>query len=693
MSERLADLAEAARHEQFVGRGDVLARFDAALSGRGGPRLLFLHGVGGIGKSTLLQELRRHAATAGRPTLVLDGSDGQATPQAWQAAVGSRRHPELALFVDCFEALQPHDEWFWAQLVPQLPSQGVAVLAGRDPPTGPLLRQPAWRSVLWAHRLPPLSAAESDVLLSRLGVAPVARAGLTGLAHGHPLALALLADATASGAVPASIGDAPDLVTALVEAVVSEVPSPAHGTGLAMCSMVWCLTEDVLRRELPDAAAAVWTWLRRRPYVALSARGLVLHELTREVVAAEMERRSPETFRALHHRVHAAVVAQVRGSTGTDRQHAMQQLLHLHRHAPFTAPLAGVRQGRPTPVLPATARDVAGAAALVRRFEGPASGELATRWMSENPTGLSVVTGDDRLLGFAFRVLLPTGSALDEEDPVTRAVLDRIDTIAPLRPGERVHLGRFVGGPDGYQRDPYALLAASVSSTLDWLTEPAAWALVVTVDPDHWAPLLDYLALDFLVQVQPPGLPCTTAYGIDWRRFGVEAWLELMHERESSGQTGPVPPRRRSAPPLTREQFTDAVRTALRDLHDEDRLSRNPLTSTRLGPAADTLRRAVVRAVAELESRPRDGLSARVLARTFVRPAATQEAAAAALHLPFSTYRRHLARATAQLTDLLWAREVQAGPASPVPQPLEQRTGAGPRSAAPSTPPEDVPHP
>ena len=64
---------------------------------------------------------------------------------------------------------------------------------------------------------------------------------------------------------------------------------------------------------------------------------------------------------------------------------------------------------------------------------------------------------------------------------------------------------------------------------------------------------------------------------------------------------------------------------------------------------------------------PRGAGLARVLDRTFVHPAPTQEAAAAVLGLPFSTYRRHLAKATAELADLLWAVEIGAAtlPAEP----------------------------
>jgi hypothetical protein len=44
--------------------------------------------------------------------------------------------------------------------------------------------------------------------------------------------------------------------------------------------------------------------------------------------------------------------------------------------------------------------------------------------------------------------------------------------------------------------------------------------------------------------------------------------------------------------------------------------------------------------------------------RTYVRPAATQERAAAALGLPFSTYRRHLTQGVDRVVAWLWDREV-----------------------------------
>ena len=55
---------------------------------------------------------------------------------------------------------------------------------------------------------------------------------------------------------------------------------------------------------------------------------------------------------------------------------------------------------------------------------------------------------------------------------------------------------------------------------------------------------------------------------------------------------------------------------------------------------------------------PRDDKLWRAVERTYVRPAATQERAAAALGLPFSTYRRHLTQGVNRVVARLWDQEV-----------------------------------
>jgi len=133
-----------------------------------------------------------------------------------------------------------------------------------------------------------------------------------------------------------------------------------------------------------------------------------------------------------------------------------------------------------------------------------------------------------------------------------------------------------------------------------------------------------------------------------------------MSDREYGGGTGPPPEWALRPPPLPRDAFGAAVRSALGQLRRPERLAGSPLVGSALGTDAAAVRATVVEAVERLRGDPKGEQLYAVLNRTFVRPARSQEAAAEVLGLPFSTYRRHLAKAVEALTEALWAVEIGA---------------------------------
>jgi hypothetical protein len=78
-------------------------------------------------------------------------------------------------------------------------------------------------------------------------------------------------------------------------------------------------------------------------------------------------------------------------------------------------------------------------------------------------------------------------------------------------------------------------------------------------------------------------------------------------------------------------------------------------------PTPTTLQTAVREAADTLRTTPRDRKLYRVLERTYLEPAATQEAAAEVLGLPFSTYRYQLSSALMRVTEWLWRCEMEGG--------------------------------
>jgi hypothetical protein len=223
----------------------------------------------------------------------------------------------------------------------------------------------------------------------------------------------------------------------------------------------------------------------------------------------------------------------------------------------------------------------------------------------------------------------------------------------PPRPGEEVLGARFLIDRDAHQRPSVSLSLITVAHTQSIFTRARpAWEFIGPwVEPDWVAPLMAHI--DFHRVPEADYEVGGRRYGVfahDWRRTGLEAWLELTADRElASGDDRPVPS---YAPPdelaLSHPAFVEAARLALRDLHRPGALAANPLMRSRAirdrggeAPAAEVLRDLIAEAIDTLRIDPRDAKLHRALARTYVRPAQTQELAADALGLPFSTYRRH----------------------------------------------------
>jgi hypothetical protein len=670
----LGDLLDAARRQCFVGRRREVASFDDACTGRSPRRVIFVHGQGGIGKTTLLAEFRARAVALGRMVVHIDGRETDPSPEGLVTAVrlAADHHDAgqpiagllagAVILIDGYEQLAAIDGWLREALIPGLSIDTVVVLASREPPSQPWRTDSGWRQLVAVHQLDPFDPVESGELLAQAGVAPPARPHLVALGRGHPLTMALLADLAASGTVPDCLADASDLISVLLESFLRDAPSDAHLTGLATCVIAWLTTEDLLARLVGADAPAVWQWLARRPFVTSGPRGLSIHDLALDVLDAEFERRTPERYHAQRRVVHAYTLAGLRATTGLTRQLHAQRLFFLLRNNPLGGAISALRARGSATVAPARPEEHDQVCSMIERFEGSASAELAGAWLDERPEHLSVVRAGGGVTGFAYHVFCPTGSALEDRDPVVRAVLDHVERQGPTRPGELVNIVRFFSGAREHQRDPYALLAGPVSSTVAWLTQPLAWSFVILIDVEHWAPFFDYLAFTRSVDTDLSGRR-HVAYGIDWRRLPVDTWLDMLREREYSGETGPPPDALIRPLPLDRRRFGVAVRTALQALHRPDQLATNPLlgsalATTATGRSSAQLRITIEAAINCLGNEPRGAQLRTVLLRTYLRPAPTQEAAAQVLDLPLSTYRRYLAKGLEQLTELLWAVEI-----------------------------------
>jgi hypothetical protein len=138
---------------------------------------------------------------------------------------------------------------------------------------------------------------------------------------------------------------------------------------------------------------------------------------------------------------------------------------------------------------------------------------------------------------------------------------------------------------------------------------------------------------------------------------------------------GPDPSNEIASIPTSGEpdtQFAQTLRRALRCNLSVSGLQKNGLLGSHMvlemtkgSPAATAtvpaLREIVLSAIESLhESSPRGAKQSRVLQLTFIEPTSTQQEAADRLAMAFGTYRRYVTSALAELTGILWFRELSA---------------------------------
>ena len=696
---RLALRLTLARRQQFVGREAERDLFQRALTAPDPPfAVLYIHGPGGIGKTTLLGAFLLAAEGASVPAIVLDGRDIEPIPgaflEALRGAMGlapsaspieslAQRAERQVLLIDTYETLELLDDWIRETLIPQLPEQTLIILASSYPPAAPWRADPGWQALVRAAPLRNLSPEESRAYLANRRLPEERYASVLAFTHGHPLALSLVADVYAQRPdAPFSPETEPDIIRALLERLVQKTLEPLQRGALEVCALTRLTTERLLAETLDVADAHdLFTWLRGLSFIESTPEGLLPHDLAREALSADLRWRNPERYAELHARARAYYAARLQQAQGSEQQRLLIDYIFLHRNSPALRPYLGsvsLREAARVHQDALRAGDTPAIIAMVERHEGTAAAEYARFWLARQPSGVSVFRHATQT-PVAYLHMVALDLATPEElasDPATRTASTWLASHAPLRPGDRAALIRFWMAADTYQALSHLQALIGVATIRYYLTMPRlTYSFFPCADPDSWASLLAYADLeripeaDFTVGERRYGV-----FGHNWRAVPPTTWLARLAEREMGREVQPPDDLRSgTVVALSQQEFAAAVGAALRDLTRPDRLRGNPLTQSRLvmsrspqtaqAGAADraaTLAALVHEAADTLQASPRDLKLYRALAHTYLQPAATQEQAAELLDLPFSTYRRHLKAGVLRLTEILWQLELDA---------------------------------
>lgn len=693
MAPSLGERIEAARRNRFVGRTAECELLQAALTAPELPfYVLHIFGPGGIGKTTLLHQFANLAREHQARALYLDSREIEPSPDRFMAALQTALHAppteSLAQFLnaqnsrylillDTAELLTPLDGWLRNHFFPQLPANVLTVLAGRHAPSVEWRTDPGWQALVRIVPLRNLALEESQAYLAKRQVPTAQHRRILDFTHGHPLALSLLADTFAQAATNLRFQptETPNIITALVERFIEQVPSAAHRAALEACGLVRVMTEPLLTEMIDDPDIhEIFGWLRTLSFMEADRRGIFPHDLARDAICLELRWRNPERYAQLHSRARGYYMTHFTEGNRQRQQNVLSDYIYLHRENPVVRPYFEWQEQGSLFMDGVQPADRAALLHAIEEHEGAASAALAAHWLARQPQNVFLFRDHSgQMQGVLFMVALEQVTQDDlAVDPAVRSISSFLRQQAPLRTADVVTFFRFWLAVDTYQAVSLVQSRIFLTMVQHYLTTPGlAYTFLPCREPEFWTAVFAYADLqrlpqaDYTIAGQSYGV-----YGHDWRMTPPLAWLTLLAEREiAMGIPHTPPPIQPTLISLSEADFAEAVRDALRDFHNTMALRQNPLLRSNLvkrqgADESDTavqstiLRNLLQTTAAQLQQTPRNNKLYRALYHTYLQPAATQEQAAELLDLPFSTYRRHLRAGIDYLIETLWQQEL-----------------------------------
>ncbi|WP_433193932.1 ATP-binding protein [Nocardia sp. CA-107356] len=665
----LAHTLAAGRDRAFVGRRTELEGFAAALAGDHAARPVhYLHGPGGIGKSTLLWKFAGQARRAGRQVVEIDGRTVVPTPEGFLAAAGAAlQRPGVVLLIDTFEKCQGLEGWLWERFLPQLPVGAVVVVAGRAEPDPLWTSDPGWVDLLRVTALRNLVPQEAAEFLHARHVPATVQQAVLEFTGGNPLALALAAavavEAVKDGAPTGDWRPSQDTIATLLRQLIGSTPSPEHSRALEVCAHAYVTSESLLRAVFGERAAELFAWLRVQPFIEYTGAGLFPHDVVREALEADLRWRDAEGFAEIHHRMREVQLAHLRSAPESQLLQSTGAVIFLYRTDRQISEFNVWRDVGLVEDHPYVESQREQVLALVQRHEGDASAAIVAFWLDQQPAAfrayLATQTGEVVAFSAWLELAEPVGL---EVDPVVAAAWRYARAHGPLRSGEYMALARFTVDATAYQRPAAATTLAQWRATGEMIRgERLAWSFVVMRDDGYWDAHLGDINMAPIDAPPSVGAHRYALFAHDWRTQPPGPWLEEKSAAMLAGASmadGPV-----RGPTelvvLSRPEFDTAIRDALRTLRKPVALGDNPLNRSRLVTESGKSLTEVLADAAQSLLAERGGEKLhRAVNVAYFKGAPTQEVAAELLGLPFSTYRRHLGTAVDRMSELLWHHEL-----------------------------------
>ena len=440
MMQKLGDIVSEHALAAFAGRAREVEAL-LQLFEHGGPLALYVHGVAGIGKSSLLEVFASRVRATGGRVVRIDCRTVEPTAQGFLTELSDALGEPLltieevverlasfdemiVIALDTYEVFRLMDTWIRQVFIPSLPVNARVVIASRNPPSAAWRTTPGWQGLFRNLLLEPLSETEALGFLTMSGIAPDVARRINLIARGHPLALGMATSIVLSeGGRTIEDTSLHQVIETLSRSYLEAVPDPITRQALEASSVVRCVTEPLLRALLPETPPRdTLERLAALPFVEPGREGLFIHDAVRSAIASSLATRDPDSHREYRRAAWAFLHNRLRRAHGkTEPWRYTADLLFLIQNPVL-------REGffpsgpQPLAVEPATPDDEAAVHQIVAEKAAPEREALFAWWRYHHDAFRIVRDRDGGTCGLCVMIRgSELNEAVDTSDPVAAA--------------------------------------------------------------------------------------------------------------------------------------------------------------------------------------------------------------------------------------------------------------------------------
>jgi hypothetical protein len=442
-----------------------------------GPLVIHVHGVSGIGKSTLISEFAAIWRGRKRTVLLLDGRTVEPTEGGFRhelarhlripkPALGSivrvlsKRSRPVVIVLDSYELLALLDAWLRQGFLSRLGKKVRLILVSRFAPAPQWTETPEWRGSFRALNLGPLDDGASFRLLASLGAHERRARAIANFARGHPLALVIAG--AASTHLPAERSrTSQTAISDIAHRFLTDIEEPQLRETLRAASVLRRVTRSLLRALMP--------WLRddsqferlaRLPFVETDRDGLIIHDAVHEAIRADLEAIDPAACQRYRRAAWQQLNHEAKSAGSGNLWRYSADLIYLInnpaiREAFFPKDVANFYVERAGP------EDAAEILSIAAQHEGQGATLILQDWWEHIPSSFWVIRdGAQQIAGF-YCLVDPAHVApsVIRRDPLTSAWARHLEQ-RPLSKGKSaLFLRRWIARAHG--ESPSAVQAAA----------------------------------------------------------------------------------------------------------------------------------------------------------------------------------------------------------------------------------------